>query len=115
LHARPPPTAPLFPYTTLFRSQLRTRESTRQSPILLLANNGDIARVAKGLDLGANDYLLRPLDPNELLARTRTQLRQKRHYQRMYENYERSFALALVDPLTGAFNLRYLETHIPKL
>src|SRR5437868_2287066 len=27
--------------------QLRTRESTRQSPILLLANNGDIARVAK--------------------------------------------------------------------
>ncbi len=95
--------------------QLRTREATRQLPILLLANEGDTARVAKGLDLGANDYLLRPLDPNEMLARTRSQLGQKRHYQRMRDNYERSFALLLVDPLTGAFNRRYLDAHMPKL
>jgi two-component system cell cycle response regulator len=95
--------------------QLRTREATRQLPILLMINDGEVARAAKGLDLGANDYLVRPLDANELLARTRTQLRQKRHYRRMHENYEHSLALALVDPLTGAFNRRYLEAHLPKL
>ncbi|MGE3624064.1 MAG: PleD family two-component system response regulator [Bdellovibrionales bacterium] len=95
--------------------QLRTREATRQLPILLLTSESEIARASKGLDLGANDYLLRPLDPNELLARARTQLRQKRHSQRMRDNYERSLSLALVDPLTGAFNRRYLEAHIPKL
>jgi two-component system cell cycle response regulator len=95
--------------------QLRTREATRQLPILLLANEGEISRVAKGLDLGANDYLLRPLDAGELIARVRTQLRQKRHYQRMQQNYERSLSLALVDPLTGAFNRRYLDAHMPKL
>src|SRR6185437_906828 len=87
--------------------QLRTHEATRQLPILLLVGDDDIARAAKGLDLGANDYLMRPLDANELLARTRTQLRQKRHHERIHENYARSMKLALVDPLTGAFNRRY--------
>jgi two-component system cell cycle response regulator len=71
--------------------------------------------VAKGLDLGANDYLMRPLDANELLARTRTQLRQKRHYERMRKNYEENFMMALIDPLTGAFNRRYLNAHLPRL
>jgi len=94
---------------------LRTNEITRQLPVLLVANETEVARVAKGLDLGANDYLLRPVDANEVIARTRTQLRQRRHYQRMRDNYESSMALALVDPLTGAFNRRYLEAHGPKL
>lgn len=94
---------------------LRTHEKTRQLPILLLANENDVQRIAKGFDLGANDYLMRPLDANELLARTRTQLKHKRHYDRLRGNYERSVAMALVDPLTGAFNRRYLEAHMPKL
>jgi two-component system cell cycle response regulator len=95
--------------------QLRTHETTRQMPILLIANETETPRVAKGLDLGANDYLLRPIDSNELLARTRTQLKQRRHYVRMRSNYEQNMSLALVDPLTGAFNRRYLEAHAPKL
>jgi two-component system, cell cycle response regulator len=95
--------------------QLRTQESTRQIPILLIANDSEISRVAKGLDLGANDYLMRPLDMHELLARTRTQLRHKRHYERLRKNYENSLALSLVDPMTGAFNRRYLEAHLPKM
>jgi two-component system cell cycle response regulator len=95
--------------------QLRTNEATRQLPILLMANESDMPRVAKGLDLGANDYLMRPIDANELLARTRTQLRHKRHYDRLRKNYEDSLTLSLVDPLTGAFNRRYLDAHLPKL
>jgi two-component system cell cycle response regulator len=95
--------------------QLRTREITRQLPILLIANETEITRVAKGLDLGANDYLMRPIEANELLARARTQLRQRRHYERMRSNYEQNLSLALVDPLTGAYNRRYMDAHAPKL
>jgi two-component system cell cycle response regulator len=94
--------------------QIRAFEATRLLPILLLANDGEIARVAKGLDLGANDYLMRPLDSNELIARTRTQLKQKRLYDRLRRNYEKGLSLALVDPLTGAFNRRYLDARLPK-
>jgi two-component system cell cycle response regulator len=96
-------------------AQLRAREATRTLPILLMANDGEIDRVARGLDLGANDYLLRPLEGSELIARVRTQLRQKHHYDQLRRNYEQSLALALVDPLTGAFNRRYLDTHLPKM
>ena len=95
--------------------QLRTHETTRQLPILLIANDSEMGPVARWLDLGANDYLIRPLDPNELIARIRTQLRQKLHYDRLHKNYESSLALALVDPLTGAFNRRYFDAHVPRL
>lgn len=96
-------------------AQLRAREATRTLPILLLANDHEIDLVARGLDLGANDYLLRPIESAELLARAKTQLTQKHHYDRLRRNYEQSLALALVDPLTGAYNRRYLDTHLPML
>jgi len=94
--------------------RLRTQPRTRHIPILLLANPEDRARVAKGLDLGANDYLMRPFDTHELFARTRTQLRYKRNYDRLRNGFEQNVMLALVDPLTGAFNRRYLDAHLPR-
>ncbi|MFA4995183.1 MAG: PleD family two-component system response regulator [Bdellovibrionales bacterium] len=93
---------------------LRSNPATRHIPILMLANADDVERVAKGLDLGANDYLIRPFDVHELFARTRTQLRHKRNYDRLRMGLEHNLMLALVDPLTGAFNRRYLEAHLPR-
>ncbi|HZH28498.1 MAG TPA: PleD family two-component system response regulator [Azospirillaceae bacterium] len=96
-------------------SQLRSHEATRQVPILLMGDDGDIGSVAKGLELGANDYLLKPIDRNELLARCRTQIRRRRYQERLRINYERSLSMALIDPLTGVFNRRYLDAHLPRL
>ena len=96
-------------------AQLRTTDITRHIPVIMLGTNDDMPRVAKGLDLGANDYLMRPLDANEVIARTRTQLRHKRYYDSLRKNYENSLSLSLVDPLTGAFNRRYMEAHVPRM
>ena len=90
-------------------------ESFRQLPILLLADEGELPRLAKGLDLGANDYLIRPVDRNELLARVRTQVRRKRLQDRLRENYRRSLSLALTDELTGLYNRRYVVAHLEGL
>ena len=93
-------------------SQSRASEHTRQVPILLIADDGELPRLAKGLDLGANDYIVRPIDRNELTARARTQIRRKRLHDLLRENHQRSLSLALIDPLTGLFNRRYVTAHL---
>ncbi|HLG87643.1 MAG TPA: PleD family two-component system response regulator [Alphaproteobacteria bacterium] len=96
-------------------SQLRSREVSRQIPILLLADEHEMKRVAKGLELGANDYILRPIDRNELAARVRSQIRQKRYQDRLVSNYAASLSMALTDGLTGLFNRRYVMGHLDRL
>jgi two-component system, cell cycle response regulator len=96
-------------------SQWRASECFRQLPILLLADEGELPRLAKGLDLGANDYLIRPVDRNELVARVRSQVRRKRLHDRLRENYRRSLSLALTDELTGLYNRRYVVAHLEEL
>jgi two-component system cell cycle response regulator len=97
-------------------SQCRANEAFRQLPILLIAEDTDLVRVAKGLvDLGANDYLMRPVDRNELVARTGTQIRRKRLQDRLQQNYQHGLSLALTDPLTGLYARRYGEAHLDEL
>ena len=50
----------------------------RNTPILVLVSEGENRKLIQALDMGVNDYLMRPVDRNELLARVRTQLRKKR-------------------------------------
>ena len=96
-------------------AQWRATESWRQLPVLLMADDGELPRLAKGLDLGANDYLIRPVDRNELLARVRTQIRRKRLQDQFRENYHRGLSLALTDDLTGLYNRRYVFAHLNEL
>jgi two-component system cell cycle response regulator len=96
-------------------AQLRANEGSRHVPILLVADQAELPRLAKALDLGANDYVLRPLDPNELIARTRTQVRRKRLQDQLAETYHKSLSLALTDGLTGLYNRRYLMAHLDGL
>lgn len=98
-----------------FCGQMRANEATRHTPILVVAEDDDTDRLAKGLDLGINDYLIKPMDRQELLARTRTQIRRQRFQERLRDNYERSLAMALTDSLTGLYNRRYLTTHMAAL
>ena len=95
-----------------FCSQLRALDEFRSMPVLLVIEPEEIGGLAKGFELGINDYLIRPIDTNELKVRVRTQLRQKRYRDQLQDNYRRSLSLALTDDLTGLYNHRYLSAHM---
>src|SRR5690606_1079366 len=46
-------------------SQLRSLEATRQTPILAIVEEGDTPRLVRALDMGVNDYLVRPIERHE--------------------------------------------------
>jgi len=99
-------------------SQIRSavQESARSLPLLLIAEDDeDLNKIAKALDLGVNDYVMRPLERQELLARVRTQVRRRRYQNRLRANFEESIAMATTDALTGVFNRRYLDAQLETL
>jgi two-component system cell cycle response regulator len=96
-------------------SQIRSLDRTRSLPILVVVGPDDNQRLLRGLDLGVNDYLVRPIEPNELLARVRTQIRRKRFGDRLRDNMQMTMEMAITDGLTGLHNRRYLERHLATL
>lgn len=96
-------------------SQIRSDNKLRNLPILVLAEAIEDPRVNRTLDMGVNDYLIRPVDRNELIARASTQIRKKRYQERLRDNLKASMELAIVDPLTKLHNRRYLQTKLSSL
>ncbi|MBP7003280.1 PleD family two-component system response regulator [Amaricoccus sp.] len=96
-------------------SALRARPETRQSAVILVVDTGDVANAAKGLDLGASDYIEAPFDANELIVRVRSQLRRKRYSDRLRTNVRNGLKMAVIDPLTGIYNRRYATQHLHRV
>lgn len=96
-------------------SQMRSLDRTRFVPIILVADADDDELIERALELGVNDYIVRPVDPNELTARLRTQVRRKRYHDGLRDNVAHSIELAVTDGLTGLHNRRYLDTHLETL
>ena len=96
-------------------SQLRSLDRTRFLPIILLAEQGEDSRIIRALELGVNDYLIRPIDQHELTARLRTQVRRKRYNDRLRASVTQTIEMAVTDGLTGLHNRRYLDSHLQTL
>ena len=96
-------------------SQLRSLDRTRLLPILVIVDPDSNQRLLRGLDLGINDYLLRPIDRQEMVARVKTQVRRKRFADRLRDSVQMTMEMAITDGLTGLHNRRYLERHLATL
>src|SRR6202034_2477758 len=96
-------------------SQLRSLPEGRNVPILVIVSDGDRRKLTQALEMGVNDYLTRPVDKNELVARVRTQLRKKRYADRLRHNVQLSLEMAITDQLTGLHNRRYMSSHLDTL
>jgi two-component system, cell cycle response regulator len=93
-------------------AHVRSQEGTRNIPILAICESEDKARALKALEVGVNDFIYRPIDDEELLARTRTLVKRKRHLDQLRTTVDSSMELAVTDQLTGLHNRRYMESQL---
>jgi two-component system cell cycle response regulator len=93
-------------------AKLRAADTTHEIPMLLVAEPEDRENILRGFDLGVNDWLVLPLDENELRARARNQIRRKVYQDRLRNDLGSALEMALIDPLTGLYNQRYLMRHL---
>ena len=98
-----------------FAAQLRSDEATRHLPVLAVVDPDDRARMVKALEIGLNDILPKPIDPQELAARARTQIKRKRYTDFLRNNLDHSLELAVTDQLTGLHNRRYMNGQLSAL
>ena len=98
-----------------FASRLRADAATREVPLVLVADEAHRHLLHRAFELGANDYIVAPIDPNELRVRARNQIRRKLYQDRLRADLAYSISLALTDPLTGLHNQRYLRGHLRSL
>jgi len=86
--------------------RLQQNLDTALTPVIFVtARADDTESVCHGLALGAHDYVTKPFDPDELVARVRAALRLKAQNDRLRR-------MTLTDPLTGLGNRRAISGHI---
>ena len=96
-----------------FLHMVNSREDLRGIPIIMLTGREDRELKIKGLEQGASDYVTKPFDSGELVARVRVQLKIKRLQDELKRSNELLKELSNTDPLTRLYNRRYL-THALK-
>jgi diguanylate cyclase (GGDEF)-like protein len=81
-------------------------------PVILVTVKTDTASRVDGLKIGADDYVCKPFDTPELLARIEAMLRIKRLHDHVASARERLAKLSIYDELTGLYNYRFLNTRL---
>ena len=81
-------------------------------PVILVTAKSDMDSRVEGLRIGADDYVCKPFDERELLARISNMVRLKAMHDDVHRAKERLERLAVRDELTGLYNYRYLHSRM---
>ncbi len=82
--------------------RIRAHPALQLIPIIFVTRKGDVAQRVRGLQVGGNDYVAKPFEPQELVARVRS------HLQRLSELRE----MAIRDGLTRCYNNKYFKQRL---
>ncbi len=91
-----------------FLAMIKTREELRDIPVIMLTGKENREDKIRGLELGASDYVTKPFDPGELVARVKVQLKIKSLQDSLKESNQLLLELSNTDPLTRLANRRHL-------
>ncbi|MCL4675717.1 MAG: diguanylate cyclase, partial [Pararhodobacter sp.] len=96
-------------------SDLRSRVQSRHAAIALVLPEVEPEAAAMALDVGANDLLTLPLDPQETALRVTLHIQRKRRADQLRRSVNKGLRLAITDPLTGLYNRRYAMAHLDRI
>lgn len=91
---------------------LKADETTREIPIIMVTSKAETADKVKGLQMGALDYVTKPFDEAELIARVNIHLRLRELYQEVQRQNRLLQEMANRDGLTGLYNHRYFHEQL---
>ncbi len=87
------------------KRKLNENLSTADIPVIFVTGRDSVADKVEGFNLKADDYVTKPFEPEELLARIRTVLERKKHYEK----------ISMTDALTGLPNIHVYERQLKHL
>lgn len=88
---------------------LKNNEETRKIQILMVTSLNDLKSRIKGIEFGADDFLIKPVHKDEFIVRIRALLRKKSYLDMLSKKYESALYAAISDQLTGLYNRDYLN------
>lgn len=97
-----------------FLSMIKTRKELQDIPVILVTGINDQDSKIRGLERGASDYLTKPYDPAELIARVKVQLKIKTLQDSLKKSNQALMELSNTDPLTHLSNRRFLMKTLEK-
>lgn len=98
-----------------FLSKLKAPLEYRHLPTLVVGKPEDEKRLQRSFDLGATNYVIAPYPERELAARIRREVYRHRMLRELRLEVENTLELAVIDPLTGLQNRRFLERQMSTL
>ena len=97
-----------------FLGMMKSRPDLQDTPVIMLTGREDRELKIKGLEQGASDYITKPFDAEELVARVKVHLKIKNLQDDLKRTNELLLELSNTDHLTGLFNRRYLMDALAK-
>ena len=89
--------------------RLKENDQTRNIQVVAITSLRDLESKIKGLELGADDYLVKPINRHELGVRVKALIKKKAYLDSLNANYEFAVQSAITDKLTGLYNQAYLK------
>jgi two-component system cell cycle response regulator len=83
--------------------------------VIIVSSINDLETRVKGIDLGSDDYLVKPVNALEMLARVRAAIRKTRARLKLKQTLNDVFKLSITDSLTGLYNRQYFNSYLEKL
>jgi diguanylate cyclase (GGDEF)-like protein len=97
-----------------FLGMMKSRPELQDTPVIMLTGRDDRDLKIKCLEQGASDYITKPFDVEELVARVKVHLKIKNLQDDLKRTNELLLELSNTDHLTGLFNRRYLMEALGK-